>query len=421
MMRRSNARRMPTWALRCGAIVLLFSTIGCSGSSFRSTNGVVVPLDGRGSTQPKANPSGQVSAAQSGASPPAKTADSSVVTDVPSPRIEQQTNSRDSFLQSMIAADLKTEKQQPQTPAPLVEQTSIQGAELPTEIQTVQPPPTASAQPAQKSFFDGLLEAGLAAGSLFSSLGQTTTTTTKPATTPPTSTQAQQCPRSSSAAAPRAVDVVFNIDVSTSMNPYIQIVKENVIAFASALERQGLNARVAAVGFVDEPLQSIDFAHSSAFQSILSGWRTIENGNFDTQEGGQSSLGHALWMLSAPEVGARAGAAKVIIHISDALAFAGENHNDFSVTQLSATFRAARSQFGSLLFFDSVPTTPGETGPWVTRKQVSLSPRMQMNDLRQQSQNLGGSPLQFPFSASAMTLDLPQGIQSGLALLQGCK
>jgi hypothetical protein len=403
-------------------IVLFISPIGCSNSSFRSVNASEIPGRDAGSAQPKQPIAGQVSAAQSNAPSQPKVSDSSVVMDVPSPKIEQEAKSRNSFLESMIAADLTSGTQ----PAP----TEMQSTQPPPEMQAAQPPPPppnmqtappptsiASEQPRQSSFLDGLLAAGLAAGSLLSGAGQSST---PQPSTQVTSTPVKQCSSGSATAAPRAVDVVFNIDVSTSMNPYIQVVKENVIAFAAALERQGHNARVAAVGFVDEPLQSIDFAPSSAFQSILSGWRTIENGNFDTQEGGQSSLEHALWMLSAPEVGARPGAAKVIIHISDALAFAGENHDDFSVTQLSSTFRAARSQFGSLLFFDAVPTSAGETGPWATRKRVSLTPRMQMNDLRQQTQNLAGGPLPFPFAASSMTVDLPMGIQTSLAQLQGC-
>jgi hypothetical protein len=404
-------------------IVLFISPIGCSNSSFRSVNASEIPGRDGGSAQPKKSPASQVSAAQSNAPSQAKGSDSSVVMDVPSSKIEQEARSRNSFLESMIAADLSsgtqtTESQVPNEPPPANEPATPAPAIAQTAPQTAPPPPSiASQQPRQNSFLDGLLAAGLAAGSLLAGSGQSTT---PQPSTQVTSTPVKQCSSGSPTAAPRAVDVVFNIDVSTSMNPYIQVVKENVIAFAAALERQGHNARVAAVGFVDEPLQSIDFAPSSAFQSILSGWRTIENGNFDTQEGGQSSLEHALWMLSAPEVGARPGAAKVIIHISDALAFAGENHDDFSVAQLSAAFRAARSQFGSLLFFDAVPTSAGETGPWATRKRVSLTPRMQMNDLRQQTQNLAGGPLSFPFAASSMTIDLPMGIQTSLAQLHGC-
>lgn len=268
-------------------------------------------------------------------------------------------------------------------------------------------------EPRRDSFIEALIAAGLTVGSqLFES---------HQSAQPQSSQQPQQCGSGAAAGSNRALDVVFSIDVSTSMNPYIQVVKENVKSFAGALELEGINARVAAVGFVNAPLQTIDFTNSSAFQTTISGWRTIENGNIDMQEGGQSSLEHALWMLSAAEVGARPGVAKAIIHISDAVAFAGENHEDFSVTKLAAAFRAARNQFGSLLFFDSVPTSFGESGPNLSRKRLSFSPRMQMNDLRQQSQNLGGGPIPFPFLASTMTIDLPQGIQSGLAGLPSCR
>jgi Mg-chelatase subunit ChlD len=316
----------------------------------------------------------------------------------------RETPNTDESIQQNPPTNTGSSEQERASPVPEASATSV--------ISEIQSAKVVKEEGTRQSFIDALIAAGIAAGS---QIGQSEASEPQqPVKKPP------QCVSSSSSSGSRALDVVFNIDVSTSMNPYIDVVRENVIAFSEALSGMGTDARIGAVGFVNAPLQSIDLTSSSAFRSAFSGWRTIENGNFDMQEGGQSSLEHALWMLSASEVGARAGAAKVIIHISDAVAFAGENHEDFSVTQLSAAFRAARNQFGSLLFFDSVPSSAGETGSPAAKKRLSFSPRMQMTDLRTQSQNLGGGPLQFPFSASAMTLELPQGIQSGISGLPTC-
>jgi Mg-chelatase subunit ChlD len=352
-MVRLNKNLYTAAALPVLVTALFLSTTACKDNSFRGVTTRETPE--KEQQNPPSGSSG--SAEQAGSSTAPETTASSVISEVQSAKVVKEENSRQSFIEALIAA-------------------------------------------------------GLAAGS---QIGQSDSSNPQQ----PTKKQ-QQCVTSSSSSGSRALDVVFNIDVSTSMNPYIDVVRENVIAFSEALSGMGADARIGAVGFVNAPLQSIDLTKSNAFRSAFSGWRTIENGNSDMQEGGQSSLEHALWMLSAPEVGARAGAAKVIIHISDAVAFAGENHEDFSVTQLSAAFRTARSQFGSLLFFDSVPSSAGETGSPAAKKRLSFSPRMQMNDLRTQSQNLGGSPLQFPFSASAMTLELPQGIQSGISGLPSC-
>jgi hypothetical protein len=248
------------------------------------------------------------------------------------------------------------------------------------------------------------------AATLMSKQG-TNTNTANPLADEPQSSQRPTC--SDSTTSQRPVDIVFSIDVSSSMDPYIAVVRDNVIAFVAALGQQGLDARVGAVGFVNAPAVSIEPTDVVDFQRVIATWRTInDRSNKEMQEGGQLGMEHALFLLSS---GGRQGAHKVVLHISDALAFAGNDPFDFSTDRLASVFRAAASQFGSLQLFDSVPAAKGTTGDPMRQLQTVFSPQDQLRDLRSQAGISAGRSLPFPFAASALTLELPQDIGQQIA------
>lgn len=256
------------------------------------------------------------------------------------------------------------------------------------------------------AFFAELL-AGLSRGLL----GQTT------GTTRPGESDPQTAPRDTAACtnrsdAGRPVDIVFNIDVSSSMNPYIAVIKNNVDRFVSTLGQKDADARVGAVGFVNRVEFSLEPTAIEHFRTTFGTWRTMDYGgdglqNSDMQEAGQAGLEQSLFLLGAR---GRPNALKVLIHISDALAFAGTSRSDFSTSRLGEAMKATHLRYGPLLFFDSVPSTPGETGDPMRKVLTSFSPQSQMNGLRLESGGLEGSSLGFPFRAEAMTGEIPDSI-----------
>jgi hypothetical protein len=210
------------------------------------------------------------------------------------------------------------------------------------------------------------------------------------------------------------IDIVFNLDVSTSMRETIATIKQNIRSFAESLGAQGIDARVGAVGYVDKPEVSIVPTDVSAFSARLATWTVMgDPANRDIQEGGQSGLGQSLYLLA--ELG-RANALKAIIHISDAVSFAGTNPQDFTVDTMGTYLRAASAQMGSLLFFTSLPSSLATVGNQTPAPTLNFSPRQQMEDLRSAAGNLYGEALPFPFSASVMTSRLPSSLASQISV-----
>lgn len=237
----------------------------------------------------------------------------------------------------------------------------------------------------RESFLDAILASIVAEG--------TKESTPKPPTQPRCTTE--------TTSQKQLLDIVFNIDVSTSMNPVIDAVKANVSQFAQALALQSRDVRIASVGFVDQPVLSIGFTDPDTFRTKVAKWNTLDLGNRSFQEGGQESLEHALWMFG--EYG-RPGASYVLVHISDAIIFAPGDQTDFSTENLGLLFGKLKNQFHELAFFDSVPSSPGRVGP---NQAIELSPRDQITSLRSHAGGLLGESLAFPFNADSLTTELP--------------
>lgn len=206
----------------------------------------------------------------------------------------------------------------------------------------------------------------------------------------------------------KPMDLVFNIDVSTSMSTSLETVKLNAQEFATQLSERGIDVRFAAVGYVDHVETVIPFSTSSSFAAQIAGWGLIDGNNRDIQEAGQAGLEHALYFLTL----GRPGASKAIVHISDAVSFAKEDHDNLSVTDLASLFRNAQNTLGNIMFYNSTPTTYGTTGFPIGRQTLPYSPRDQMEELRSIAGGLAGQSLPFPFSAQTLTSDLPIEIET---------
>lgn len=210
----------------------------------------------------------------------------------------------------------------------------------------------------------------------------------------------------------KPMDLVFNIDVSTSMGASLETVKRNAQEFARKLSAKGIDVRFAAVGYVDKPETVIGFTTGDSFATQIASWTLIDAGNQDLQEAGQAGLEYALWLLSQ----GRNGASKAIVHVSDAVSFAKEDHSDLSVSALGSLFRNAKSSLGNILFYNSTLAVNGATGYPIGRQALPYSPRDQMENFRTAAGGLPGRALSFPFSAYTLTEELP--IEIGTAIEQ---
>lgn len=159
----------------------------------------------------------------------------------------------------------------------------------------------------------------------------------------------------------RPADIVFVIDVTSSMQGSLDAVKNGVERFARQLRQdKGWDARFAAIGFRDEVQRPIvPFTDEKSLSNVVSGW--FADGGEDPQEAGQSGLAAAIALLtqdlsSTPQ---RSNADKIILFIGDAIGFAlNGNHNDFSTSELEKVFNSAPTALkGKLKFYHSTAAT----------------------------------------------------------------
>ena len=142
----------------------------------------------------------------------------------------------------------------------------------------------------------------------------------------------------------RPVDFVFVLDVTKSMQPNISAVKDNIVAFATRLGEKGWDGRFAAVAYRDPPgstpgyigdpayelLYSTSFMSDAALAVELSSGKAewVADDLSDNQEGGQAAISKGLDILSAQR---RVGADAVMLFVTDAPSFAGNDHWNFFI------------------------------------------------------------------------------------------
>jgi hypothetical protein len=204
--------------------------------------------------------------------------------------------------------------------------------------------------------------------------------------------------------AKRPLDLVFVLDVTKSMQPSIDTVKENIVEFTQLIGTKGWDVRYAAVAFRDPPgstpghfndpnyelLYSTQFMTGDGIRAEISSGANqwVANDLSDNQEGGQAGLQRALDLLSS---GRRADSEAAILYVSDAPAFKDKDHWNFTVNDLAARMatQAKLRFFHSTLAVDHYKYVdlPSE-GPWVGSTNYKIA-KNQMEDLRRLSSKEG--------------------------------
>src|SRR5262249_34579095 len=115
----------------------------------------------------------------------------------------------------------------------------------------------------------------------------------------------------------KPVSIYFVIDTTTSMDPVINTITENIVDFARYLESREFEPRYGGVAFKDEVDESkiLDLTDSpETFYNYVSGLQTGGGGR-DAQEGGLAAVSRAVSLLHNQET--RKNALEVVLYFSD--------------------------------------------------------------------------------------------------------
>jgi hypothetical protein len=237
----------------------------------------------------------------------------------------------------------------------------------------------------------------------------------------------------------RPVDVVFVLDVTKSMQLNIDAVKNNVVEFAKRIGTKGWDARFVGVAYRDPPgstpghigdpnyelLYSTAFMNDAQLAAEISSGKSqwIANDKSDNQEGGQAAISKAIDILNS---GRRAGADAVILFVTDAPSFAGNNHWDFTITALASKMAAVSNlkfYHSTLATFSGNPEAQTKYGNlpadsrWMGDKSFNIA-RNQVEALRRAS-GKSGSWLEFPLRQSTFIDTLPSQFETVINTLPG--
>jgi hypothetical protein len=215
--------------------------------------------------------------------------------------------------------------------------------------------------------------------------------------------------------ADRPIDIVFSLDISTTMVPVSAAVLNSINDFTNSLRNKKLDVLLGGVAFVDNVEATLVPTDPENFRNTVAAWynysspvypanlKRAHSRNGTLQEGGQAGIEQSLALLHAH---GRAGAIKMIFHISDVVGFAGSNLWDFSTTQLASTIREALPNPGELLFYTSASSRE------IQLNGVRTVAREQMEELRRNAGNLPGSELDFPPTGQVLSNSLPESISN---------
>ena len=179
------------------------------------------------------------------------------------------------------------------------------------------------------------------------------------------------------------LDFVFVLDITGSMGPNINAVKDGVKGFAQKMSEKGWDANFAAVGYRDTVDKKTNFMNAAALSTEVSSWSA--SGGGDDQEAGQLGIQSAVSQIVKE---GRSNSKKIILLVSDVIFFAGTNHNDFTVTALSKEIKDLGIK--GLEIYCSVPIGV-----------FPITPIQQCNNLRQESA-IPGANIPFPLKQEAL-------------------
>lgn len=185
------------------------------------------------------------------------------------------------------------------------------------------------------------------------------------------------------------VDIVFVIDITGSMQPNINAIKDNVVKFARELENRSWDARFAAVGFRDSIDSEVNFTDAAKLSNKIGDW--VAFGGGDSQEYSQGGIATALDMLlndvsSNPN---RAKADKIILMVTDnpGFEYVSKSKGNFSTNNLEQKIQQSAMSLTRLKFYHSTPSSA----------RLNPAPREQYNSLINNT-GVVGAALDYPLS-----------------------
>lgn len=193
-------------------------------------------------------------------------------------------------------------------------------------------------------------------------------------------------------------DIVFVIDITGSMQPNINAIKDNVVRFARELENRSWDARFAAVGFRDSIEGEVQFTDAEQLRTKINDWSADKGG--DAQEFSQGGIVKALDMLleDLSDNPNRAKADKIILMVTDnpGFEYVSRNKNSFSTDNLEQRIQQSSMSLTRLKFYHSTPTSEQFRS---TRSFVrpNREPREQYNNLIKNTGVIGAA-LEYPLS-----------------------
>lgn len=187
------------------------------------------------------------------------------------------------------------------------------------------------------------------------------------------------------------VDIVFAIDITGSMQPNINAIKNSVVRFARELESRSWGARFAAVGFRDSVDSVVDFTDADSLARTMDRWNASSGG--DEQEFSQGGIAKALDMLveDVSRTPGREKADKIVVMVTDNPGFNFQTGRkaDFSTNALEQKFQQAAMSLPRLKFYHSTPSSK--------RLRLAVSAQEQYNNVINNT-GVVGSHLNYPLS-----------------------
>ena len=193
----------------------------------------------------------------------------------------------------------------------------------------------------------------------------------------------------------KPLNIVIVLDRTESMDTTINEVKSGIEQFADGLEETGWDVNFAGIGFRDyiNDFLITPFTNAPNLKSAMDSWKA--EGGQDYQEAGMQAIATAYELLKnhKRQNPLRKESVDVVIYASDGVAYAGQNHKDFSTNGLVAkTINELAGELPKLRFFYSVPDN---LDPLKEYGLNAPTPKKQMEDFISNSK-VPGKAISFP-------------------------
>lgn len=154
----------------------------------------------------------------------------------------------------------------------------------------------------------------------------------------------------------RPLNIVFVIDLTASMQPSIDGIKNGIITLSRSLAANGWDAKYGAIGFRDEgAAQKIGFTDANGLFNALNqpSWQAA--GGEDYQEAGQEAILLGLEHLKE-QAQTRENAQNVVVYVSNAPAYRSGDKLNFDTSDLAQQSQALVQSIPDFIFYYSTDT-----------------------------------------------------------------